>query len=81
MVKRWVAWLKGEGSFQSKNPFTIFGRFILSIWIGIIAFFAVGMGLVFLSDPSSFSKPKPDQNCTVVEYNGGAIDTCDYLSP
>lgn len=66
---------------MSKNPFAVFGRLLLSVWIGVIAICAVIMGGIFLSDPGAFSEPKYETNCTVVEYNGDFIDTCEFLSP
>jgi hypothetical protein len=80
-MKAWVRWLKGDGYLASKNPITVLGRFILSLWIAIIGLCGVIIAGIFISDPGSFSEPERDQTCQTVEYNGEAIDTCDYLTP
>ena len=66
---------------MSKNPFAVFGRLVLTVWIALIAIVAVIMGGIFLTDPEAFSGPKNETSCTVVEYNGEYIDTCEFLSP
>lgn len=80
-MKAWIRWLKGDGYLASKNPITVFGRFILSLWIAIIGFCALIMAGIFITDPGAFTAPEKDQTCRTVEYNGEAIDTCEYLTP
>jgi len=80
-MTKWLRWLRGDTYGTSKNPFAVFGKFILSVWIAIIAFCAVGMAWIFITDPGAFSEPETVQTCRTVEYNGGVIDTCDYLAP
>jgi hypothetical protein len=80
-MKSWLSWLKGNSYSASKNPVAIFGRFILSLWVAIIALTGIVMGVIFLSDPSGFSPPKPKPDCITVEINGEARDSCEYLYP
>jgi hypothetical protein len=80
-MKAWIRWLKGDGYLTSKNPITVFGRFILSFWIAVIGLCGLIMAGIFITDPGAFSEPETDQTCRTVEYNGEAIDTCDYLTP
>jgi hypothetical protein len=78
-MKSWLSWLKGDSYLASKNPLIIFGRFILSLWVAILLLTGVIVGGIFLSDPKGFSPPEPEVTCTVVEHNGEAIDTCEFL--
>jgi len=39
------------------------------------------MGAIYISDPSGFSDPEPERQCTTIEVNGEAVDTCEYLVP
>ncbi len=80
-MKKWLRWLRGDSYLTGKNPFSILGRFILSLWIAIIAACAVIMAGIFITDPGAFSQPENIQTCRTVEYNGESIDTCDYLTP
>ncbi len=80
-MKKWVSWLKGESYSASKSPMAIVGRFILSLWVAIIALTGIVMGAIFISDPTGFSPPKPTRECSIVEVNGEARDTCEDLYP
>jgi hypothetical protein len=80
-MKTWLRWLKGDNYLSSTHPIAVFGRFILSLWIMIIALCALIVGGIFLVSPEEFSSPERDITCTTVEHNGEAIDTCDYLVP
>ena len=80
-MKSWLTWLKGDGFLASKNPVVIFGRFILSLWVTILLLTGLIIGGIYLSDPNGFSPPKDEVECTIVEHNGEAIDTCEFLAP
>ena len=80
-MRSWLSWLKGDSYSASKNPVVIFGRFILSLWVAIIAITGIVMGAIFLSDPAGFSPPKPKVTCQTVEINGEARDSCEGLYP
>jgi hypothetical protein len=59
----------------------IFRRFILSLLVVILLLTGAIVGGVYLSDPYGFSSPEPEVTCTIVEHNGEAIDTCEFLTP
>jgi hypothetical protein len=80
-MKAWLRWLRGDGYLTSKNPINVFGRLILSLWIAIIGLCALIIAGIFITDPGAFIEPEKDQTCQTVEYNGEAIDTCEYLAP
>ena len=80
-MKTWLRWLRGDTYGTSKNPFAMLGKFILSVWIATITFCALIIAGIFITDPGAFSEPETDQTCQTVEYNGEAIDTCEYLTP
>jgi hypothetical protein len=81
LMKAWIRWLKGDGYLTSKNPITVFGRFVLSLWIAIIVSCALIIAGIFISNPGEFIEPEKDQTCRTVEYDGGVVDTCEYLTP
>lgn len=80
-MKSWLRWLKGGNYLSSSNPVAVFGRFLLSVWIMIIAICALIVGGIFLFNPEDFFTPERDKTCITVERDGEAIDTCDYLVP
>ena len=80
-MKAWLQWLKGDDFLRNKNPIKVFGRFILSLWIAIIALCALIVAGIFIANPDAFTEPKKDQTCRTVEYDGVAIDTCEYVTP
>ncbi len=80
-MKRWLNWLINGSYPYKKRWWLVGGRFILSLWITIIALCGIVIAGIYVVDPASFSDPKPDTECQTVEYNGEVIDTCEYLYP
>jgi hypothetical protein len=80
-MKRWFNWLINGSYPHKKRWWLVGGRFILSLWITIIALCGLVIAGIYIVDPESFSDPKPDTQCQTVEYNGEVIDTCEYLYP
>jgi hypothetical protein len=80
-MKSWLRWLNGGSYSSSKNPVALFGRFILSLWVAIIAVTGIIMGIIFLSDPTGFSPPKYKPVCGTIEIDGQRIDICDDILP
>jgi hypothetical protein len=80
-MKRWLNWLINGSYPYKKRWWLVGGRFILSLWITIIALCGIVIAGIYIVDPASFSDPKPDIECQTVEYNGEVIDTCEYLYP
>ena len=66
---------------KDSKPSVAVGNVVLKAWIFTIVVCALIMGAIFLSDPSEFSDPKPERQCTTIEVNGEAVDTCEYLVP
>lgn len=78
---RWIR--EGNGfSTNSTNPLLVFGRVILSLWVLILAFTVLILGILFLRDPNSFMDQDKSRECVTVETNGGeAVNSCDFLTP
>ena len=66
---------------KNSKPMAVVGNAVLKIWIFIIVVCALIMGAIYISDPSGFSDPEPERQCTTIEVNGEAVDTCEYLVP
>ena len=80
LVKRWLNWLI-KGSYPNKKGWwLVLGRFILSLWVTIIVLCGLNMAGLYIADPGTFSHKKSDPQCQIVEHNGEAIDTCEYLT-
>ena len=80
IMRRWLNWLMNGSYPHKKTWWLLVGRFILSLWITIIVLCGLVMAVLFISDPGSFMHEKPEPQCQIVEHNGEAIDTCEYLN-
>jgi hypothetical protein len=70
----------GDYVKSPKSSFS-FGESLLKMWLYSIVAIGLIIGTISLINPSESSDPKPGNQCTTVEHNGEAIDTCEYLTP